>query len=350
MSRIAAISTATPPFIIHQDTAHSLLYEHYKESLTPRSLEVMKQLLAHPSIKTRYLSVNSMEELLSLKNEDPDQRMNRFTKWAIELSREAVVKACSKAAISCNDLTGIIVNTCTGYVCPGLSTFLIEKLNLSSNIKAYDLVGSGCGGAIPNLQLAHDSLCKNPDGVVACVSVEICSATFEMGNDISLVVSNAIFGDGAAAAVVWNKPRGFTLVDTISAFDPGSREDVRYVYKKGRLHNQLSPQLPKIIGEKVPPVILSLLARHHLGVSDVKYWALHPGGDKMLENLQQKLNLTNEQMEPSKEILLNYGNMSSPTVLFALDKIVQNPIEHDAWCVLVAFGAGLSVYAYLLRT
>ena len=329
--------------------ADSLLTQHYKTKMRPIRLEIMHQMLSHPSIKRRYISVETPDHLVSLKDEDPDSRVNRFTHWALELSAAAIQDALRQASLSVDDVSTLIVNTCTGYLCPGISTYLIEKFGFSSHIKAYDLVGSGCGGAIPNIQLAEQVLRNNPGEVVVCVSVEICSATFQMGNDLSLIVSNAIFGDGAAAVVLWNRPEGLQLMSTMSYFDPKYRSAIRYVYRNGQLHNRLSSQLPKIIEEVVPHLIIDMLKSKGLTIPDVKYWAIHPGGDKILQGIKDELNLTEPQMEVTRHILAEYGNMSSPTILFELHRILDDKPDQGAWVFMIAFGAGLSVHAYLLR-
>jgi predicted naringenin-chalcone synthase len=114
----------------------------------------------------------------------------------------------------------LVVNTCTGYLCPGLSSYLLEKLGLPRNIRTYDLVGGGCGGAIPNLQAAQEYLKSAGKGTALCVAVEICSATFQMADDMSLLLSNALFADGAAAAVLWTRPQGLALVDSSNRHQP----------------------------------------------------------------------------------------------------------------------------------
>ncbi len=293
--------------------------------------------------------ISSVAELEGLKGEDQDARMDRFTRWAVELSSAAVSQALERAGLGTDGVDTLIINTCTGYLCPGIATYVLEELGLRPETRVFDLVGSGCGGAMPNLQLAERFVRSNPDEVVVSVSVEVCSATFEMDNDISLILSNAIFGDGAAAAVVWGRPEGMTLLHTAAHYQPQYREDVRYVYRGGRLHNRLSPALPKIIGEVVPPVVSTLLEREGLSVDEIPHWAIHPGGAKMVEEIKEKLGLSEQQLATTRAILEQYGNMSSPTVLFELDRILANGVQAGDHCLMVAYGAGLSIHAYLGR-
>ena len=346
--RIASIGTACPPCDISQEHAYTLLQQHYTSTLPPRTLEIAKKLFSHPGIQNRHFSFANSTEIVAMKNEDPDRRMDRFTRWAVQLSEKAIMHALEPLKIGPEKITCLIVNTCTGYICPGISTYLIEKMHLSRDIKSYDIVGAGCGGAIPNLQLAASLVAKGE--LVVSVAVEICSATFEMDDDMSLIVSNAIFSDGAAAAVLWNKPFGIALIDSQNRFFPEYREDVRYVYKHGRLHNRLSAGLPRIVQQTIPGAIITMLQEKMLSPHTIRHWALHPGGDKILNLIQQELKLTDEQIQYSKDVLMHHGNMSSPSVLFVLKEIMERGgVCPGDWGMLSAFGAGLSAYFYLLR-
>ncbi|MBD3320090.1 MAG: type III polyketide synthase [Chitinivibrionales bacterium] len=347
--RIASIGTANPPVKVDQKQADRLYSRYYKNELTQRSMDVLHKVLAHPSIQSRYASVKSQVELLQFKNEDPDKRMDRYTYWAVELATKAIAGAVEKCGLHPVDIDALVTNTCTGYLCPGIGTYLIESLGLSPDTFVYDLAGSGCGGAVPNIQLSSNFVAANPGKVAVSASIEICSATYQMDNDIALIISNAIFGDGAAAAVIWDRPRGFMLIDTMSRFDPQYREDVRYVYKKGQLHNRISPRLPKVLGELVPPLIKELIAKNGLKTADISHWAIHPGGDKIVEILKEEMSLSEEQLAPTRSVLSEFGNMSSPTVLFEFDRIMNNGTVPGQWCVMVGFGAGLSIYAYLMK-
>ena len=170
-----------------------------------------------------------------------------------------------------------------------------------------------------------------------------------MEDDLSLVVSNALFGDGAAAAVIWDRPEGFELVDSASFHMPEQRENIRYVHKKGRLFNQLSTTLPRLVRNAVSTVVSDLLAASSLSIGDVRHWALHSGGEKIINEVKAGLGLCEEQLGPTRAILSRYGNMSSPTVWFVVKEILDRGVEKGDWCVMMAFGAGLSAHDCLLR-
>lgn len=345
-AHIASIAVATPPFTADQAEVERHLLERYSDKFSNRSRSLLHSLLTHPSIRRRSFAIEDPEGFLS---EDPDSRIQRFTRYAIDLSAEAIQKALLQAGLSFPDIAGLVVNTCTGYICPGISTYLIEKLGLDRQTRVFDLVGSGCGGAIPNLEVAESLLSVETNKVVVSVSVEICTATFQMGDDLSLLVSNAIFGDGAAAAVLWRRPVGLELIASSSFYVPEARDAIRYVHKNGQLHNQLSTKLPHLVKKAAARVVNNLLDPRALRVEDIKHWALHTGGEKIISTIKAELGLSEEQLAATRGVLAEHGNMSSPTVWFVLNDILGKGIGPGEYCIMVAFGAGLSAHAFLLR-
>ena len=341
---IASFAVVPGPYVADQAFAEEFMKKNYGNRLNSRSMGLIKTCFSHPSINKRHFAIDDPRELV---DEDPDTRIKRFTTRSVDLSAEAITKALGRARIGVNDVSAIVVNTCTGYICPGISTYLIERLGLSRSIRAFDMVGSGCGGAVPNLQVA-ESLVRS-GGVVVSVSVEICSATLQMDNDLSLILSNALFGDGAAAAVLWDRSSGWELVGSATRYVPEQRETIRYVHKKGQLHNQLSLKLPDLVNKAAAEVVADVLKARSLAVSDVKHWALHTGGEKIINAVRDEIGIPEERLAATRKVLLEFGNMSSPTVWFVMDEINRNGVAPGDWCVMVAYGAGLSAHAYLLR-
>ena len=343
---VDGISTALPPLAIAQEDGAVFLRENYAGRLRPGSIKLLEKVFAHPSVKSRRFAFS---EAASLIDEDPDKRAERFARWALRLSAEAGRAALRKAGLEARDVTGLVVNTCTGYLCPGISTYLLEELDLSRSVKAYDLVGSGCGGAVPNLQLAGALAVEKPGGAVLSVSVEICSCTFQMGDEASLIISNALFGDGAAAAVVRSRPGGFALVSSVSRFAPEYREDIRFVHRNGQLHNQLSARLPGLAAETAGLLVEELLASNGLRRGDISRWAVHPGGENVINAVQEKLALADGDMRYTRKVLAGLGNMSSATVWFILEEMEREGLRPGELVVMLAFGAGLSAHACLLK-
>jgi predicted naringenin-chalcone synthase len=342
---IGAVSAVPAPNEISQSEADAFLTRHFQDALTERNISVMHRIFSNPSIAGRSFALDDPDCLI---NEAPDDKIARFTYWATELSSRAGFKALEQSGLTAEDVSSIVVNTCTGYICPGLSSYLIEKMGLPRRVRAYDLVGNGCGGAIPNLQIAGSSL--DGDGKVALsISVEICSATFQMGNDLGLILSNALFGDGAAAAVIWDRPEGFELIASSSRYSTEHRDHIRYVHKNGQLYNQITTQLPGIVKNSVREAVTDLLESRSMTFSDIKHWALHTGGEKIINQVGSELGLSEQQLLPTRSVLKRLGNMSSPTVWFVMREIMDAGIDENEWVMMVAFGAGLSAHAFLLK-
>ncbi len=351
--KIAALATAVPEFRVTQKEAANYLLKHFPDELGRRGRLLLKRVFDHPSIETRHFAI---EDAKSFFREDPDARIARFTERALELSCRALEAAMDGCGLSARELKGLVLNTCTGYICPGLSTYMIERLGLKRDIKAFDLVGAGCAGALPNIELAGMIVNDNPGGAVACVSVEICSATFEMrgemggeaGDDPSLIVSNALFSDGAAAAILWDRPHGMEVVSSSMRFAPELREAIRYVHRGGRLVNQLSMDLPRILREPVKASVLDTLAGVSLGVEDIDHWAIHAGGEKIIGAIMEAIGLPVGKTIAARKVLKEHGNMSSPTVWFVLDELLRQGFTAGEYCAMVSFGAGLSAHCALL--
>jgi predicted naringenin-chalcone synthase len=187
------------------------------------------------------------------------------------------------------------------------------------------------------------------------ISVEICSATIFNGCDPGCVISNCIFADGAAAAVVLSEKNSNTslvrILDFQSGIYPQYRDCLKYVCDQGKLRNNLSARVPVIGAKTVRDVTSKLLERNNLSVKDIRHWAIHPGGTAVLEQVQKHLQLTFDDVSPAFEIFKNYGNMSSPSVMFVLKSILDNDNSHPGQlCCALSFGAGFSAHAALLQT
>jgi predicted naringenin-chalcone synthase len=170
-----------------------------------------------------------------------------------------------------------------------------------------------------------------------------------MDDDLSLIVSNALFADGAAAAVLWNKPKGFELIASSNYYATEHREDIRYNYKNGQLHNQISVKLPQLVNKAVAQVVKNLLKKQSLRIKDIDHWALHTGGDKIINSIKDEIGIEESKLRPARNVLLKHGNMSSPTVWFVMQDILSNGVKNGDLCIMIAFGAGLSAHAFLFK-
>lgn len=344
------LGTATPPLYVTQKEAYDFFSTHLV--LTPAEQRLYQRILLDGKVKGRYLGMDSTIEALET---DPDRLLARFLKFARSTGVNAARRALAAAAVTPAEISGLVVNTCTGYLCPGLSSYIAEDLGLPTSLRYLDLMGMGCGAAIPNLEAAAGMLSRDPAGPVLSVAVDICSATIFLGAEPGLVVSNCIFADGAAAAVLDLVPdeeaAGFVSITNFAAgLFPQHREELRYKNEGGRLRNHLSKRVPGLGARAAKEVVARLLERHGLTRKDIDYWAVHPGGTMVLSQVAKELALDSESLRQSYQVFENYGNMSSPSVLFVLQQLLQREQPNAGQKgLLVAFGAGFSAFAALLE-
>jgi len=347
---IRALGTANPPLHTTQREVFDFFGTHF--NLDPEEEKLYRRLLLESPIRGRYVGMDRLDDACET---DPDRLNARFLKYARQTAAAAAAKAIEDAQVSPPEIGGLVVNTCTGYLCPGLTSYLAEDLGLAQDLRTLDIAGMGCGGALPNLEAAAGLLALNGQRPVLSIAVEICSATLFMGTDPALVVSNSIFGDGAAAVVLQNGGRDTTgglarVLDFASGLYPQHREQLHYRQEEGRLRNVLSIKVPKIGAKTASEVLTRLLDRHHLTHNAIQWWAVHAGGTAVLDQVGRDLGLPETALRFSMEVFHNYGNMSSPSVLFALKHIIEQgrPRSGDLG-VLLTFGAGFSAFAALVE-
>ncbi|HBA86117.1 MAG TPA: 3-oxoacyl-ACP synthase [Verrucomicrobia bacterium] len=348
---VRAVATSNPPLYVTQQESFDYYTAHF--DLKPDERELYRRILLEGSIRGRYIGMDCKDDA---HETNPDRLNERFLKYARRTAADAARKAMTEAQRDISQIGGLVVNTCTGYLCPGLSSYLVEDLRLGDSVKALDMAGMGCGGALPNLECAAGLIARGNPPSILSVSVEICSATLFMGSDPGLIVSNSIFGDGAAACIVENASApdpartGFQLLDFEAGIFPQHREQLRYRQEGGRLRNVLSRKVP-VLGAKTARTVLDrLLQRRRLPIDAIRWWAVHAGGTTVLDQVGKELGLNEDQLRYSTEVFRDYGNMSSPTVLFVMKSILEKgrPASGDKG-ILVSFGAGFSAYACLVE-
>ena len=348
---LSALATANPRRYASQEEIYYFMASHF--AMEDGERELYKQLLLDGPIRGRYISVDEDEEICS---QDADVLVSRFESHGRRIAAQAAQKALDHAGLDSSQIEALIVNTCTGYLCPGLSSYLVEDLHLPAYTSVLDLMGMGCGGAVPNLEAGCRMIQSGARQTVLCLSVEICSATFFLGPDPDLIVSNSIFADGASAAILQANLNGDStggllhFVDFESVTLPRYREQLRYASQGGRLRNVLTRNVPVIGARAVTQVATRLLDRHGLTQDDIRWWVVHPGGTQVLKAVQRQLKLTSEMLRFSYETFRDYGNMSSPTVMFVLDRTLReaNPHRGDR-ALLLSFGAGFTAFAALIE-
>lgn len=318
--------------------------------LSPRAQAITRKVLTGKNgIATRHLALDPLAEAFDIT---PDALHRRFARTAPALAALAAERALQTSAIAPAELDGLIISTCTGYLCPGLTSYVSEQLGLPASALCLDLVGQGCGAALPNLRTAESLIRSGRAQHVLCVCVEVCSAAFYLDNDPGVLISACLFGDGAAAAVVSARPRSHRRsvrwLNSETVLRPEFRDELRFEQRGGMLFNVLKPSVCRLAASAATEVMARTLGAASRRQADIRAWAWHPGGRDVLLALRAQFGLSDTDLQHSADVLRDFGNLSSPSVLFVLDATLQNNSPPGLWW-MSSFGAGFSCHGALLE-
>jgi alkylresorcinol/alkylpyrone synthase len=318
------------------------------QRLSPRARAILKKvLLGNNGIDSRHLAFDSVAEVFAL---DPDTLHARFANNAPALATQAAQRALANARVTADQIDAVIVSTCTGYLCPGLTSYVAENLRLPKNTFALDLVGQGCGAALPNLRAAEALLAGGRARRVLSICVEVCSAAFYLDDDPGVLVSACLFGDGAGAAVLSQKPgaRSIEWKAAESSLDPSARDLLRFETKQGMLRNILTPTVPTLAAKSAAKLFQAMAETAGIKHKHISNWIFHAGGRDVLVALQNELGLHPDDLRWSAEVLRALGNVSSSFVFHVLERALGNNAPGGLWW-MCSFGAGFSCHAALLK-
>lgn len=348
---ITGIGTAAPEKRLTQrECWEGLKAEASFARLTSRSRAILQKVLCGDNgIATRHFALDKVAEVFQLT---PDVLQARFAKYAPAIASQAARRALTDAQCKETDIDAILVSTCTGYLCPGLSSYVVEQVGLRPDIFALDLVGQGCGAALPNLRTADALLASGRAKKVLSICVEICTAAFFLDNDPGVLISACLFGDGAGAVVLANEPqpgrRSVEWKSGTSELKPDIRDQLRFEHKDGMLRNILTPQVPQLAGDAAAHLFSEAMLKAGLDREQIAGWILHAGGRDVLIALREKLGLKESDVRHSAAVLKEFGNISSPSVLFVLEAALHDSVPDGKWW-MSSFGAGFSCHGALLE-
>lgn len=305
-------------------------------------------------IEARRLAVDSLDEVFAI---DPNTLARRFLNHAPRLASDSGQRALESAGIKAAQIDAVVVSTCTGYVCPGLSGYVIERLGLRANVQAFDLVGQGCAAALPNFMLGKALLASGSCEHVLSICVEVSSAAMYLDNDPGVIISACLFGDGAGAAVLSRHPthmnvsasgRRIEWKDSGSLIEPAHRKALMFEQQDGMLRNILTREVPALAADYAQRVLGNVLGRADLASGDISTWIMHAGGRDVLLAIAQQLKLAPQDLRYSASMLREYGNLSSAFVYFVLEAAIADAAS-PGWWWLSSFGAGFSCHGALLE-
>jgi alkylresorcinol/alkylpyrone synthase len=348
MATICATAIAHPPYRYDQEEILRSLSLWLADD--ERMLTLARRVFAHAAVQTRY----GCRELFDLVHPlSITETSHLYQKYARLLGEQVVRRCLTQADVPPGAVDLIITTSCTGFMIPSLDAYFANTVGFSPHVKRLPITELGCAAGAVALAHAFDYLQAFPEHTVLVVAVELPSLTFQV-HDLSPanIVSSALFGDGAAAVLLTGqsqpgKPR---ILATESTLFPYTTDLMGFALKDSGLHILLSAEIPEVVCAAVPDLVDKFLARQHLRLGDLSHFLLHPGGRRVLDGLVQCLALPEERVAVSRHILQHYGNLSSASVLFIMNKFLATEKIHPGDLgLLLAFGPGFSAEALLMQ-
>ncbi len=353
---IAGIGTAVPPHRIAQSEAAEIARPFACK--TPAQERLFHEIYRRSGVETRHGVVLDRSQgdlacrqnFYTLASPSTRDRMRVFEANAGPLAIAAAGRALEGTSIDRGRITHIVTVSCSGFHAPGFDIALIKELGLTADIARTHVGFMGCHGLINGLRVARAYIEADPSTCVLLCAVELCSLHHQYGWNSEQIIANALFADGAAALLL-RRASGddlgsYQIVATGSTLIPDCDDAMSWRIGDHGFTMTLSSNVPELIGRHVRPWLEGWLSRHGLAIPSVGSWAIHPGGPRILATFGESAGLARDAIEPSYRVLADYGNMSSPTVAFILDRLHNAGAARP--CVALAFGPGLSVEAALL--
>ncbi len=366
--RLAGLGTATPPETLTQEEA--LEFTLARCAANPQQADWIRLIFRHAGVKRRAFAIldGALPAVAARHALYPPQpgpgpgtaaRLEQYAALAVPLAGRACQQALLAARLAPAEITHLVPVSCTGFFAPGLDIGLIRGLDLDPGVRRAQIGFMGCHAAFNALAVARDMVLADPAARVLVCCVELCGLHLAYGFDPQRMIANALFADGAAAAVVTHGqspapskgvPAGdqasWRLLATASYLIPDCAQAMTWRIGDQGFEMGLSPAVPGLIGRHIAPWLHHWLDGLGLAVRDIANWAIHPGGPKVLSAVTAALDLPSCAADTARQILADHGNMSSATILFILDRLAHQ--RQPGPTVALGFGPGLMAEAMLL--
>lgn len=349
MPRIAAVGTAVPPFCFEQADIREVARQHFQEGLecTQSLIDVFDNVHVNRRFFCVPLEWFQSPHSFSEKNE-------QYIRWSERLSIEAIERCLQAADLDPRHVDHLVFVSTSGMSTPSIDARIMNRLGFGTHTKRTPVFGLGCAGGATGLARCSDLARGAPDERILLVTVELSSLTFQSSDyRKSNFVASALFSDGAAAVLISGDAcpeEGIQMVDGMSTLWPDTLDLMGWHFSETGLSVIFSPTIPKVLELHIKENVSVFLERNEIRLQDLDHFAIHPGGAKILVALKNSLQLSEEKLGSSRFILENYGNMSSPTLLFILEHLMrENSPEGAEWGLCASFGPGFSSELILLR-
>ncbi|MGD1045017.1 MAG: type III polyketide synthase [Bacteroidota bacterium] len=356
------ISTASPPYKVSQARAAEEL--KVRMAVRPAIARLIDAASQHSGIDTRYVVVpdgdpSSPRRFYSTdagaKTPDTKSRMIEYERWTKTLTKDAVGRLLEETHCDPSSVVRLITVSCTGFYAPGIDYYLMNEFHLPASVQRTHIGFMGCAAALVGFTSVLEALrtAESEKSTTLLIAVELCSLHLQTEPTRDNILANMIFADGCAVALFSNasvySPR-LQLMRTHSYLFPNSSEYMGWKIGNFGFEMMLSSELPRIISEEAIPVLRRLFTLNGLDSENIHHWVLHPGGRVILDALQVGLNVSDKEMEPSRTVLKNYGNMSSASILFVMKELLATrTIRKGEDVCAIAFGPGLTMEVAFLK-
>ncbi len=357
---IASISSFPPPYSLRQEEATEFARELFSESF--QDIDRLLKVFANGQIEERQFVVplDWFRQDQSLKERN-DLYIERATSYSVEVIKRCLSnRAFLNEDVRVEDIHALIFVSSTGMSTPSIDARVMNQLPFSVHTKRLPLWGLGCVGGAVGISRATDYCRAYPKENVLVICVELCSLTFQKNDrSKSNLVGTSLFADGVACALVVgdesdvvNRVKKETcpfIIGTESTFMPNSEEVMGWEVKELGLHVVFSRDIPALIRTWFKPSVENFLMKQRVGLDDISFFIAHPGGKKVLDAYAASLNLNEELLNISKDILMRHGNMSSPTVLYVLEQVMLKECREGSYGFMAALGPGFCSETVLLQ-
>jgi predicted naringenin-chalcone synthase len=307
------------------------------------------KIFENAAVDRRY-AIMDAEEVFSKTSFE--EKNDIYCKAAIELSEKCLTKALEKAALKADDIDYIITVSCTGIMIPSLDAYLINRLGMKQDIVRLPVTEMGCAAGVSGILYAKNFLKANPNKRAAVIAVESPTSTFQL-DDHSMVniVSAAIFGDGCASVILSSheEDEGPEIIDEAMYHFYNAEHMMGFKLKNSGLQMVLDQSVPETIAKHFPNIIHPFLERNGLNIKDINHLVFHPGGKKIVQTVEDLFGKLGKNIDDTKEVLRLYGNMSSETVLYVLERFMDRDIAKGEKGIMLSFGPGFSAQRILLE-
>ncbi len=348
MSRLIHVSTVQPDHKLElEDVRRSAVFIAQRWGMKP---EVLHRIIANAKVEVRY-SVLSIDQLLM--DRTFKEANDLFIEKSVELGEKAIRKCLDQTGLGPRDIDMLITVSCTGFMIPSMDAFLIERLGMRRDCKRLPITELGCAAGAVGLSRAHEYVKAFPAARVLVLAVELPTLTFQI-RDVNMahVVSSIIFGDGVACALVAKESPtpGPRILDTRSYLFPKSERYMGFDVDSGGFHIVLDRCIPYVVRDTIADLMDGFLKDHKMSREDMRFYALHPAGKKVLQYMEERLEIKPYMTRSTWNVLRTNGNMSSASILYVLqDMMAHHAPQQGEYGAMLAFGPGFSAEMLLAR-